>query len=81
GNLVEQLDVAGPAQGVAFVGNDKVAVTPSSGGMLLFELDRVTLLKTIKASIIRGFSPEECERFGFGRDCPTLGTLRDSSAP
>ena len=34
--LLHQLTVEGQAQGVAFIGEDRVAVTPSGGGLLVF---------------------------------------------
>ncbi|MET1232916.1 MAG: PQQ-binding-like beta-propeller repeat protein, partial [Candidatus Limnocylindrales bacterium] len=80
GKLLHQLSVDGQAQGVAFVGNDRVAVTPSGGGMLVFYIDTAKLLDVVRASIQRPFTPEECQRFGFVDDCPTLEELR-ASAP
>ena len=77
--LLHQLTVEGQAQGVAFIGEDRVAVTPSGGGMLVFDLDPAHFLSTVRASLIRGFTAEECERFGFENGCPTLEELRGST--
>lgn len=76
GALLHQFSVDGQAQGVAFVGDDKVAVAPSGGGLVVFDIDPARLLKTVRASVIRGFTREECERFGFIDACPTLEQLR-----
>ena len=77
--LLHQLTVEGQAQGVAFIGEDRVAVTPSGGGMLVFDLDPAHFLSTVRASLIRGFTTEECRRFGFEDGCPTLEELRGST--
>jgi hypothetical protein len=78
--MLHQFVVDGQAQGVAFVGDDRVAVAPSSGGLFLFDLDQARLLETVRATVRRGFTPEECERFGFAGACPTLEELRGSGS-
>ena len=79
GTLLHQLSVEGQAQGVAFVDDDLVAVTPSGGGMLVFDIAADSLLANVRGGIIRGFTPEECQRFGFADDCPTLEELRGAA--
>jgi WD40 repeat protein len=78
GTPLHQLTVEGQAQGVAFIGEDRVAVTPSGGGMLVFDIDTTRFLATVRSSLIRSFTPEECQRFGFeDGGCPTLEQLRE----
>ncbi len=79
GQLLHQLTVAGQAQGVAFVGDRRIAVTPSGGGLLLFSIDEHDLLQAARASLTRPFTPEECERYHFGDQCPTLDQLRTAA--
>ena len=64
-------------QGVAFVGDRHLAVTPQSGNLLLVTIDPDELLDLVSASLTRGFNGTECARFGFDADdCPTLAELR-----
>ena len=77
GKLLHQFTVSGQAQGVAFVDEQHLAVTPQGGDLLIMDLDPTALLATVKASLTRGFTTEECQRFNFaGGDCPTLAELR-----
>jgi WD40 repeat protein len=80
GDLLHEFRVSGQAQGVAFLGDDRVAVTPENGNILVFLLNPKALVDAARASLTRSFTPEECERFGFGDACPTLGDLRGGSA-
>jgi WD40 repeat protein len=80
GALLHDLRVNTQAQGVAFLGDDRVAVTPESGNILIFHLDADALVDAARASLTRSFTPEECKRFGFGEACPTLEDLRGGSA-
>jgi WD40 repeat protein/DNA-binding SARP family transcriptional activator len=64
-------------QGVAFVDDRHLAVTPHDGGLLLVTIDPDELLDLASGSLTRGFSATECTRFGFDADdCPTLSELR-----
>jgi hypothetical protein len=77
--LLQEMRVDGQAQGVAFVGPDRLAVTPQGGNLLLMALDPKALVATVRDGISRGFTAEECERFNFGASCPTLEELRGGS--
>ena len=79
GALLHDLRVTGQAQGVAFLGDDRVAVTPENGNILVFHLDPDALVAAARASLTRSFTPEECDRFGFEDACPTLDELRGST--
>jgi hypothetical protein len=63
-------------QGVAFVDDDHLAVTPQEGNLLLVTIDPDELLDIVRSSLTRGFTATECARFGFGDECPTLAELR-----
>jgi WD40 repeat protein/DNA-binding CsgD family transcriptional regulator len=76
GDLLNQFQVSGQAQGVAFLDDRRVGVMPSEGNVLVFHLDTDGLLGAATASLTRGFTPDECTRFGFGDACPTLDELR-----
>ena len=65
-----------PIQGVAFVDDRRLAVTPEEGDLLLVTLDPDELLEGVRRSLTRGFTATECARFGFGDECPTLAELR-----
>ncbi len=62
-------------QGVAFLTNTHLAVAPQPGGVQVFTIDPAELVDIVAGSLTRGFTPAECERYGFGSDCPTLEEL------
>ncbi len=74
--LEHELQVPGQAQGVAFVDETHLAVTPQSGDVLVMILDRDELLAKVRSTLTRGFTADECTQFGFGSACPTLDELR-----
>jgi WD40 repeat protein len=77
GDLVHEVPFGDtPVQGVAFVDDTHLAVTPEGGDLLFVTIDRDELLDLVSASLTRGFTETECERFTFGDDCPTLAELR-----
>ncbi len=76
GTLVHQFSVRGQAQGVAFVDERHVAVTPQSGSVIINTIDPEELLQTVSSSLTRAFRPEECARFNFADACPTLDELK-----
>jgi hypothetical protein len=43
---------------------------------VLLTIDTNELLGLARASLTRGFTPRECQRFGFGDTCPILEGLR-----
>jgi WD40 repeat protein/class 3 adenylate cyclase len=63
-------------EGVAFVDDHHLAVTPAEGNLLLVTIDPDELLDIVGRSLTRGFTATECARFGFGDECPTLAELR-----
>lgn len=63
-------------QGVAFIDDDHLAVTPQGGGLWVITVDNDELLDLARDSLTRGFTPVECDKFGFDVECPTLETLR-----
>jgi class 3 adenylate cyclase/serine/threonine protein kinase/WD40 repeat protein/DNA-binding winged helix-turn-helix (wHTH) protein len=67
-------------QGVAFLTDTHLAVTPQTGGVLVYTLDPAELTSVLRSSLTRGFTPAECDRYGFGSDCPTLIDLRGDAA-
>ena len=64
-----------PIEGVAFVDEHHLAITPQEGNLLLVTIDAEMLLALVRRSLTRGFTATECVRFGFGDDCPTLAEL------
>jgi WD40 repeat protein len=77
GDLVHEVPFGDtPVQGVAFVDDTHIAVTPEGGSVLFVTIDPDELLDLVSASLTRGFTETECERFNFGDDCPTLAELR-----
>ena len=76
GSLLHEFSVPGQAQGVAFLANDRLAVAPQAGDDLIMSLDGTQLLQAVRQSLTRGFTPDECTRFGFGASCPTLDAMR-----
>ncbi|HEX5589472.1 MAG TPA: LuxR C-terminal-related transcriptional regulator [Candidatus Limnocylindrales bacterium] len=77
-NLVHEITLgAVEVQGVAFIDNETLAVTPrDSGSLLLYTLDPQELLRIARGSLTRGFTEVECARYGFGDACPALEELR-----
>ncbi len=65
-------------QGVAFLSDSQLAVAPQTGGVLAYALDPHELAGVVAGSLTRGFTATECDRYGFGNDCPTLQELRGS---
>jgi hypothetical protein len=44
----------------------------------VYTLDVDELQEIVAGSLTRGFTTTECERYGFGVECPTLEELRGS---
>jgi WD40 repeat protein len=66
--------------GVAFVGNGRLAVTPGDGNLLIATFDPDVLVATAQSTLTRGFTLQECSRFGFGDDCPTMSDMGGPSS-
>jgi WD40 repeat protein len=78
--LVEELFVADTqVQGLAFLTEDHLAVAPEPGNILVYTLDVDELISVARESLSRGFTPDECDQYNFGEDCPTLEELRTGS--
>ena len=75
-DLLQEIFVADTqVQGLAFVSDDHLAVAPEDGNILVYTLDVDELISLARQSLSRGFTPEECEKYNFGDDCPTLEEL------
>jgi hypothetical protein len=49
----------------------------ADGNLRFVTIDKKELLDVVRASLTRGFTEAECERFNFGDQCPTLANLRE----
>jgi DNA-binding SARP family transcriptional activator/WD40 repeat protein/energy-coupling factor transporter ATP-binding protein EcfA2 len=78
GRVLEQSFHIGPSQiqGLAFIADDHLAVSPESGGVYVYTLDPEELLEVVRSSLIRGFTDLECQQYNFGDDCPSLEELK-----
>jgi WD40 repeat protein len=79
GTVLHEFQVKGQAQGVAFEGNDRLVIILQVGTILIMTIDPNELIQVTRASLSRGFTADECARFNFGDQCPTLDQLRSSS--
>ncbi len=76
GELRQQMDFGGSeVQGVAFIDNLHLAVTPRRGDLLIMTLDPAELVDTVRASLTRTFTATECSTYGI-EPCPTLEEMR-----
>ncbi len=77
GRLLHEAPVGNEVlQGVAFVDDHHVAVTPQGGGLQVITTDTDELLDLVRRSLTRGFTPIECDKFNFEGACPTLEEMR-----
>lgn len=79
GNLVHEIPFGRAVHGVAFVDENRLAVTPADGDLLIVTTDVSELTHLVRASLTRGFTFPECARFGFGDECPTLAELQGAA--
>jgi WD40 repeat protein len=76
GELRQQMDFGGSeVQGVAFIDDRHLAVTPQGGGLLIMTVDPVELATTVRASLTRAFAETECTTYRID-PCPTLEQMR-----
>jgi WD40 repeat protein len=76
GALDQQMDFGGrEIQGIAFIDNQHLAVTPQGGDLLIMTVDPVELADTVRASLTRSFTDTECTTYGID-PCPTLAEMR-----
>jgi WD40 repeat protein len=59
-------------QGVAFVGEHHLAVATNRDGIDVYTLDPEELAELTRASLSRGFTQTECDRYGLEEECATL---------
>ena len=74
-NQVSQLSLPGQVQGLVWLDDSTLAATPQRGGIYVLTLDRARLLALVRGGVARGFTAEECTRFGL-EPCPTLDQIR-----
>jgi class 3 adenylate cyclase/WD40 repeat protein len=76
GELRQQMEFAGSeVQGVAFIDNLHLAVTPRRGDLLIMTLDPAELANAVRASLTRTLTGTECKTYGID-PCPTLAEVR-----
>lgn len=76
GELKQQMDFGGPeVQGVAFIEDRHLAVTPMGGGLLIMTVDPAELADTVRTSLTRTFTATECATYAID-PCPTLELMR-----
>ncbi len=75
-HVTQEINVGSQVQGVAFIDNHRLAVTPQTGGFYVYTLDPDELMEIVRPSLHRAFTPAECARFSFGDECPALEELR-----
>jgi DNA-binding SARP family transcriptional activator/WD40 repeat protein len=77
GSLVHEIPFGDTqVQGVAFVDDQRLAVTLEEGNLLIVTTDVDELLDLVRSTLTRGFTATECAKFGFDDNCPTLVDLR-----
>jgi class 3 adenylate cyclase/WD40 repeat protein len=62
-------------QGLAFVSEEHLVVAPQRAPVQTVTLDLDELVKIASTSLVRGFTPFECDRFDFGPECPSFTDL------
>ena len=73
---MQQMEFAGvQVQGVAFIDDRHLAVTPVTGSLLIMTVDPEELADTVRASITRPFTDTECTTYGID-PCPSLEESR-----
>jgi WD40 repeat protein len=82
GQLLQQMQFGSQAQGVAYMDDTHLLVTPQTGNLLVMTIDPTELVDTVRASVTRPFTATECATYDID-PCPTLAqsTSREDSSP
>lgn len=64
---------------MACIGERRLAVVPSTGGIHIYILDVDELVDLIGESLSRVFTEVECQEYFDGFECPTVEQLRGGS--
>ncbi len=76
GELDQQMDFGGSqVQGLAFIDDRHLAVTPQYLGLVIMTVDPAELADIVRASLTRTFTALECTTYGI-EPCPTLEQMR-----
>jgi len=76
GVLTQQMDFGGrEVQGVAFMDNRHLAVTPQGADLFIMTVDPAELASTVRASLTRTFTATECTTYNID-PCPTLEQMQ-----
>jgi WD40 repeat protein len=75
GELQQQMDFKSEVQGVAFIDDRHVAVTPQGGDLLIMTIGPAELANALRASLTRTFTATECTTYAID-PCPTLEQMR-----
>jgi WD40 repeat protein len=76
GQLRDQVGFDSQVQGARFLDDQHVVVAPATGSLFIITIDPDELIDVVAGSLTRGLTPDECQRFGFGDDCPTVEELQ-----
>jgi WD40 repeat protein len=77
GTVVHEINIGNTqANGVAFLNDSHLMVLSQQGDLKVYTLDLDELVALVRQSLTIGFTSFECERYGFGDECPTLEELR-----
>jgi WD40 repeat protein len=76
GEMDQQMEFGGSrVQGVAFIDNRHLAVTPQYLDLLIMTVDHAELADIVRASLTRTFTTTECSTYGI-KPCPTLAEIQ-----
>jgi class 3 adenylate cyclase/WD40 repeat protein/energy-coupling factor transporter ATP-binding protein EcfA2 len=75
GELRQQMDFKAEVQGLAFIDDRHLAVTPQGGDLLIMTIDPAELANVLRASLTRTFTATECTTYAID-PCPTLEQMR-----
>lgn len=67
-------------QGIAWVGENQVAVAPRDAHLFVVTVEPDELLDLLRSSLTRGYTQTECDAYGFDDACPVLAEMRGRQA-